>query len=57
MVLRVCTGRYDQAVTTLRLALDMSRQTYNTTIIARSLANLGLALSGKGHFAEAFKSV
>lgn len=48
------TGRYDEAIKILRQALEMSRQTYNTTIIARSLANLGLALSGKGYYTEAF---
>jgi tetratricopeptide (TPR) repeat protein/transcriptional regulator with XRE-family HTH domain len=47
-------GRYDEAVPMLRQALEMSRQTYNTTIIARTLANLGLALAGKGSYTEAF---
>jgi predicted ATPase/DNA-binding XRE family transcriptional regulator len=49
------TSHYDQAITILHQALDMSRQTYNTTIIARALANLGLALSGKGLYVEAFR--
>lgn len=48
-------SRYEEAIPILSQALETSRQTYNTTITARALANLGMALSGRGSYTEAFK--
>lgn len=48
-------GHFEDAVEVNRQALELAKQSSDTTSTARALANLGLALGGKGHFAEALQ--
>lgn len=48
-------GHFEKAVDRNQHALELAKQTYDTTSMARAQANLGLALGGSGRYAEAFQ--
>lgn len=48
-------GHFEDAVEVNRQALELAKQSSDTTSTARALANLGLALGGKGRYAEALQ--
>jgi tetratricopeptide (TPR) repeat protein len=49
-------GHFQDAVESSRRALFLARQAYDTFSMAQALGILGLALSGQGHYAEAFET-
>ena len=55
-MLQYWLGHFQDAIESSRRALDLAQRSYDTSSMVQALGNLGLALSGKGRYAEAFET-